>query len=94
MNSAIFTLETSINELADDKRLESMNLFLSDWHNSQKQRQRRLDRNPIVDNRAPTVIKALDTNLAIKEYSNELKDEKLKGFIEKRLLGTLDLLKL
>ena len=87
-------LEDQINQLADDRRLDSMNLFLSDWHYHNKDRDRRLNRNPLVDNREPPLIRGLDVNMAIRKYQQELKEQNLKDFIERRLLGSIDLLKL
>lgn len=87
-------LENTINQLADDRRLDSMNLFLSDWHVHNKERHRRLSRNPLIDNSAPSLIKGLDVNLAIRKYDEGLKDQSLRRFIDRRLLDSLDLLKL
>ena len=87
-------LEGSINKLADEKRLESMNLFLEDWHNRTLAKQRRLDRNPLIDTRRAGIIKGLDVQILISEYTRGQKGPQVQEFINKRVLSTLDLLKL
>lgn len=71
-----------------------MNLFLSDWHYGTKSRERRLNGNTLVDNTTPALIRGLDLNVAIREYGQEIKDKNLKEFIDRRLLNSVDLLKL